>query len=222
MFRSHGLNFPLWRLTLATLAISTLALLFPRTAQPQELLTRLSCSSDGGRVFCGADTNGGVRLERQYRDSAACIQGETWGYTERGIWVDRGCAGEFALLGVRSLGFVSRITPGTVVTVRTNGLIDAQRLGSVYQATVAEDVFDRDGRVAIPRGSLVQMIVRENRDGGMALGLDSIAVDGQPYSLQAGSAMLGQGPLAAPGEEIQVRGRQLYVPPETLLTFQID
>jgi Protein of unknown function (DUF3011) len=222
MFQYHRLNFPLWRWTLPALAVLTLALLFPRMAQPQELLTQISCSSDGGRVFCGADTNGGVRLERQYRDSAACIQGETWGYTERGIWVDRGCAGEFALLGVRPLGFVSRITPGTVVAVRTNGLIDAQRLGSVYQATVAEDVFDRDGRVAIPRGSSVQMIVRETPNGEMVLRVDSIAVDGQPYTLAAGPAMMGQGPLAAPGEEIQVRGRQLYVPPDTLLTFQID
>jgi hypothetical protein len=34
--------------------------------------------------------------------------------------------------------------------------------------------------------------------------------------------MMGQDPLAAPGKEIQVRGRQLYVPPDTLLTFQID
>jgi hypothetical protein len=222
MFQYHRLHFPLWRLTLATLSVSALALLFPRIAQPQELLNRISCSSDGGRVVCGADTNGGVRLERQYRDSAACIQGETWGYTERGIWVDRGCAGEFALLGVRPLGFVSRITPGTVVTVRTNGLIDAQRFGGVYQATVAEDVFDRDGRVAIPRGSLIQMKVRENRDGEMALGLDSIAVDGQPYSVQAGPATIGQGPLTAPGEQILVRGPRLYVPPDTLLTFQID
>jgi hypothetical protein len=222
MFQYHRLHFPLWRLTVATLAVATLALVFPRIAQPQELLTRMSCSSDGGRVFCGADTNGGVRLERQYRDSAACIQGETWGYTERGIWVDRGCAGEFALLGVRPLGFVSRITPGTVMTVRTDGLIDPHRFGSVYQATVAQDVFDRDGRVAIPRGSLMQMIVRETPDGGMALGVDSIVVDGQPYSLQAGPAMIGQGPSPGLGEEILVRGPRLYVPPDTLLTFQID
>ncbi|HEY6345339.1 MAG TPA: DUF3011 domain-containing protein [Bryobacteraceae bacterium] len=222
MVHYHRLNFPLWRLTVLTFAVLTLALLFPRGAQPQELLTQISCSSDGGRVFCAADTNGGVRLERQYRDSAACIQDETWGYTERGIWVDRGCAGEFALLGVRPLGFVSRITPGTVVTVRTNGLIDAQRLGGVYQAIVAEDVFDRDGRVAIPRGSLIQMIVRETANGEMVLRVDSIAVDGQPYGLAAGPAMLGQGPLAAPGEEILARGPRLYVPPDTLLTFQLD
>jgi hypothetical protein len=222
MFQHHRLNFPLWRLTVATFAVSTLALLFPRVAQPQELLNRISCSSDGGRVFCSADTNGGVSLERQYRDSAACIQGETWGYTEGGVWVDRGCAGEFALLGVRPLGFVSRITPGTIVTVRTNTLIDPQQLGGVYEGVVAQDVFDRDGRVAIPRGSLMQMIVRESPNGGMALGVDSIVVDGQPYSLQAGPAMMGQGPSAVPGEQILVRGPRLYVPPDTLLEFQID
>lgn len=222
MFQYHRLHFPLWRLTVATLAVSAIALLFPRVAQPQEVLSRISCSSDGGRVFCAADTKGGVRLERHYLDSGACVQGESWGYTERGIWVDRGCAGEFALLGVQPLGFVSRITPGTVVTVRTNTLIDPQRLGGVYEAVVAHDVFDRDGRVAIPRGTLMQMIVRESPNGGMALGVDSIVVDGQPYSLQAGPAMMGQSPSAVPGEEILVRGPRLYVPPDTLLEFQID
>jgi Protein of unknown function (DUF3011) len=172
--------------------------------------------------LCAADTDGGVRLERQYQDSAACIQGETWGYTDRGIWVDRGCAGEFALLGVRPLGFVSRIAPGTVMTVRTNGLIDSPRFGSLYEAVVAEDVFDRDGRVAIPRGSLVQVIVRETPNGEMALGVDSVVVDGQPYSFAADLARIGHGPSYAQGEEILVRGPRLYVPPDTLLTFQID
>jgi len=51
-------------------------------------------SDDGRRNYCGADTSGGVTLTRQ-RSGSACIQGQTWGYDRRGIWVDRGCRAEF-------------------------------------------------------------------------------------------------------------------------------
>ncbi len=40
------------------------------------------------------DTRGGVRLTRQISGSA-CIQGQTWGYDNGGVWVDRGCRAEF-------------------------------------------------------------------------------------------------------------------------------
>ena len=50
-------------------------------------------SDDGNRRYCNVDTRQGVRLVRQYGE--ACRQGETWGYDSRGIWVDRGCRGEF-------------------------------------------------------------------------------------------------------------------------------
>ena len=57
----------------------------------------VTCSSnDGGRKNCGADTRGGVRMTRQISGSA-CIQGQTWGYDNNGIWVDRGCRAEFAV-----------------------------------------------------------------------------------------------------------------------------
>ena len=57
----------------------------------------ITCSSNnGGRNFCGADTRGGVRLMRQ-RSGSPCIQGQTWGFDRRGVWVDRGCRADFAL-----------------------------------------------------------------------------------------------------------------------------
>lgn len=55
------------------------------------------CESGDGRTRqCPADTRGGVRLERQ-ASRAPCIQGDTWGYGPAGIWVARGCRGEFLL-----------------------------------------------------------------------------------------------------------------------------
>jgi hypothetical protein len=57
----------------------------------------LTCSSNNGeRVFCGADTRSGVQLLRQISESP-CRQGETWGWDERGVWVDRGCRAEFTV-----------------------------------------------------------------------------------------------------------------------------
>ena len=54
----------------------------------------VNCASDdGSRRYCNVDTRNGVRLLRQYGEG--CRQGDTWGYDNRGIWVDRGCRGEF-------------------------------------------------------------------------------------------------------------------------------
>ena len=61
----------------------------------------VNCSSeDGGRHYCGVDTSRGVRMLRQ-RSGSPCIQGKTWGYDRRGIWVDRGCRADFTLGGRR-------------------------------------------------------------------------------------------------------------------------
>ena len=59
----------------------------------------ITCSSDdGGRHYCNADTNRGVRMVNQ-RSGSACVQGQTWGYDRRGIWVDRGCRADFEISG---------------------------------------------------------------------------------------------------------------------------
>lgn len=51
-------------------------------------------SDDGRRNYCNANTRGGVQMTRQ-RSGSACVQGQTWGWDNRGIWVDRGCRAEF-------------------------------------------------------------------------------------------------------------------------------
>jgi hypothetical protein len=59
----------------------------------------VSCASDDGRRrYCDADTRNGVRLVRQ-RGGVACEKDFSWGYDNRGIWVDRGCRADFALDG---------------------------------------------------------------------------------------------------------------------------
>ena len=64
----------------------------------------ISCSSDDmKRTYCQADVRGGVQLIKQ-RSDAACVLDRTWGYNERGIWVDRGCRADFQVGGSDSGG----------------------------------------------------------------------------------------------------------------------
>lgn len=51
-------------------------------------------SPNGRRRVCAVTVRGDVRLVRQMSKSA-CVEGDTWGFSRDGIWVDRGCRGEF-------------------------------------------------------------------------------------------------------------------------------
>lgn len=60
---------------------------------------RLRCGSPQYQYnFCAVDTGRGSRvfLNRQLSDTR-CIEGRNWGWNRGGIWVDRGCAGEFVV-----------------------------------------------------------------------------------------------------------------------------
>ena len=59
----------------------------------------MSCNSSGyDYQMCRVDvgSHGRVMLRRQ-TSSSACIEGQTWGYNRAGIWVNRGCAGDFVV-----------------------------------------------------------------------------------------------------------------------------
>lgn len=52
-------------------------------------------SRSNGHTFLQANLRGDtVKLTRKLSD-APCIFGESWGYDQRGIWVDKGCRAEF-------------------------------------------------------------------------------------------------------------------------------
>src|SRR5512142_754140 len=77
------------------LSIFALALMIGPARFAVAQVSVIHCSSDdGGRHVCPAETRGGVQLTRQISGSA-CVQGSTWGYDARGLWVDRGCRAEF-------------------------------------------------------------------------------------------------------------------------------
>jgi hypothetical protein len=53
-------------------------------------------SGDKRYTYCRVRVPSYAELVRQ-RSSAACSYGRTWGYDSRGIWVDKGCRGDFAV-----------------------------------------------------------------------------------------------------------------------------
>ncbi len=145
-----------------------------------------SCQSiDGQRQFCRADTSRGqLQMSRQLGD-VRCIEGENWGRQAGGVWVDRGCRAEF-MLPPEPRVEATQIQSGTVVPVRTNERISTERAdGRVFTGTVDQDVFGDGGRLAIPRGSNVELVVRVARDNDLILDLDSVTVDGQRYAVNA-------------------------------------
>lgn len=156
----------------------------PLGAQPRDRRIVQCNSTNGDRNFCDVDTRGGVRLDRQ-TSYAACQEGYSWGYTPRGIWVDRGCGAEFAVAAPSERGRYTVLAPGTVITVRTNEYIRANNADyRVFSGSVDQDVRGTDGGLAIPRGSNVELIARTARDNDLVLDLESVTVNGQRYGIE--------------------------------------
>ncbi len=55
-------------------------------------------SKDARPQQCQVNTGGSVKLRRQL-SKAPCIEGKSWGYDRGGIWVERGCRGDFEIGG---------------------------------------------------------------------------------------------------------------------------
>src|ERR1035441_1242640 len=148
------------------LAVLT-ALAQPVAAQGSRGRTITCASANFQRTYCNTDTRSGVSLIRQLSDDR-CEQGSTWGFTARGIWVDRGCRAEFALY-YRASGAnwdnqrqrFSQLDQGTVIPIRTDQYINSERSdGRIYTGTVAKDVVDDNRHLATPPGPTPELIVR--------------------------------------------------------------
>jgi hypothetical protein len=71
----------------------------------------------------------------------------------------------------------------------------------VYTGVVDQDVLDRQGRVAIPRESTAELVVRRGPNNELVLDLDSITANGQRYAVDA-----TRHPVAKGGIDIQNSG----------------
>jgi hypothetical protein len=130
----------------------------------------------------------------------------------------------------RGRGVYTRLEPGTVVPVRLNQTIDVERRDNrVYSGTVDQDVRTDSGRIAIPRGSSAELMVRVAPDNDLILDLESVVVNGQRYAVrtdpnrvesQRDNSFVGAIVGALNGG--QVRGRAVRVPRDSVVTFRLD
>ena len=160
------------------------------------------------------------------------------------------------------------IDADTTLKVRTTEPIDVKSAdGLVFKGTIDEDVLDRNGDVAVPAGSSVELLARKSGEE-MTLDLESVSVNGQRYAVTAdqstvgtsgqleagartiganrdtatyvgGGALLGTiigaiagggkgaaigaavGAAGGAGAQIVTKGRSLYLPAESLVTFRL-
>ena len=125
---------------------------------------------------------------------------------------------------------MTRILPGTNVTIRTDQTIDVDRRDNrVYTGIVEQDVRGDNGRLAIPRGSTVELIVRVARDNDLVLDLESVNVNGQRYAIRTDTNRIESerdnslvGAIVGAINGGQAQGRAVRVPGGTLLTFRIQ
>jgi hypothetical protein len=122
----------------------------------------------------------------------------------------------------------ARLEPGTVIPVRVNESINVAKGDMrVYPGIVDRDVRNGPERIIIPRGSSVELMVRNNADNDLTLDLDSIVVNGQRYALRAeerrvpprpDDSLVGNIVGAINGE---ARGRAVRIPRDTVVTFHL-
>lgn len=97
-------------------------------------------------------------------------------------------------VGLVSAQTIKYINPGTEVPVRTSQTIDASAVdGRVFTGTVDQDVRDTNGRVAIPRGSTAELVVRTGSGNDLYLDLDSVTVNGQRYAVDVNEKKVAGG-----------------------------
>src|SRR5262249_21495202 len=85
------------------------------------------------------------------------------------------------------------IDAGTNITVRTNERIYANDSdGRVFSGVVEQDVKDRRGDIVIPRGSDIELIVRELSNNDFILDMDSVKIYGVRYGIEAESDVVAR------------------------------
>src|SRR5262245_57768761 len=85
------------------------------------------------------------------------------------------CTPQTAIAQSRNWSPLQSIEPGTAIPVRTTQAIDSSvQDGLVYTGTVDEDVRDRQGRVALPKGATAELVVRRSENNELVLDLDSV------------------------------------------------
>jgi hypothetical protein len=94
---------------------------------------------------------------------------------------------------------------------------------------VDQDVRGDNGRIAIPRGSIAELIVRVAPDNDLILDLESIVVNGQRYGIRADPNRVESqrdnsvvGAIVGAISGGQVRSRAVRIPRNSVITFRLE
>jgi hypothetical protein len=88
-------------------------------------------------------------------------------------------------------GGAQTISAGANIPVRTSEAIDASTEdGRIFTGVVDQDVTDVNGRVAVPRGSTAELMVKRNGDD-LSIDLESLTIDGERYAVDANATTVG-------------------------------
>jgi len=163
------------------------------SAHPAKAQTQISCESfNGQQRVCAMDTSGGVRLTK-YLSLTPCVEGQNWGVTRGGVWVNGGCRGIFTTAGVaagsgrygtydrygRNNGAYDNYDNGT--TWNNNALATAdnlcrqairQRLGNRRLATSVLNTNRNNVRLAWQSSNGHAGSCRVNRNGNVTVSMD--------------------------------------------------
>jgi hypothetical protein len=137
------------------------------------------------------------------------------------------------LIGLQFTAKADTVPAGTQIQVRPDSQIRVNKWdrGRIYRGHVAQDVTARDGDLAIPRGSDVELIVRQTGPNRMAIDIESLTVNGHRYVLdssgpqfhthdyETGGGLVGSIVGAVTG--VRTEGDEIIVPAESTLTFQM-
>ena len=125
---------------------------------------------------------------------------------------------------------ITRLDPGIRINIRTTEQIDARQVDyRVFTGIVEQDVRGTDRRLAIPRGSTVELIVRQARTDELLLDLEAVTVNGQRYAIDTDPNRI----VGTAGADSRIgsivgtrrggiRGRTVRVPSGTVMAFRLD
>jgi len=85
------------------------ALMLAASAEAQ--MTVRCESSDGKYVECRTNSLNRITVARQLSDNS-CVEGQTWGFRDNVVWVDRGCRAEFS---VASAAYITPVAADKLV-----------------------------------------------------------------------------------------------------------
>ena len=99
--------------------------------------------------------------------------------------------GIFTAAALAVVAQAATISTGTSILVRTNESIDVKNSdGQVFSGVVEQNVMDANGKIAVPKGSNAELMVKRLSNNQLVLDLESVTVNGQRYAVTADTATM--------------------------------